>query len=64
LEASPGEVPVSICGKETEMIRKMVVATAVVLLFCAWTLSACHTVKGVGEDVESTGRAIERYSGK
>jgi len=44
------------------MLRK--IAASVVLLICMWTLSACHTVHGVGEDVESGGRAIERSSGK
>jgi entericidin B len=44
------------------MIRK--IAAAVVLLMCMWTLSGCHTVHGVGEDVQSGGRAIERSSGK
>jgi len=44
------------------MIRK--IAATVVLLVCVWTLSGCHTVKGIGEDVQSGGRAIERSSGK
>ena len=30
------------------------------LLICAWALSGCHTVRGVGEDIQSGGRAIER----
>ncbi|WP_246014565.1 entericidin A/B family lipoprotein [Geomonas oryzae] len=29
-----------------------------------WTLAGCHTVKGVGEDVQSGGKAIERSSGR
>jgi len=48
--------------KEREMKRKIV--AAVVLLMCMWTLSGCNTVHGVGKDVESGGRAIERSSGK
>ena len=32
------------------MIRK--IAAIVVLLVCVWTLSGCHTVKGIGEDVQ------------
>jgi predicted small secreted protein len=44
------------------MIRK--IGAAVMFLVCIWTLSGCHTVHGVGEDIESGGRAIERSSGK
>lgn len=44
------------------MIRK--IAAAVVLLVCLWALLGCHTIHGVGEDIESGGRAIERSSGK
>ena len=40
------------------------IAAAVVLLMCLWTLSGCHTVKGVGQDIESVGGAIEESSGK
>jgi len=44
------------------MIRKL--AASVVLLVGMWALSGCHTVHGVGQDMESGGRAIERSSGK
>jgi predicted small secreted protein len=44
------------------MIRK--IAVAAVLLVCMWTLSGCHTVHGVGQDIEGGGRAIERSSGE
>ncbi len=44
------------------MIRK--IAASAVLLMCMWTLSGCHTVHGVGQDIEGGGRAIERSSGK
>jgi len=44
------------------MIRK--IAVAVVLLMCMLMLSGCHTVKGVGEDIQGGGRAIEKSSGK
>jgi predicted small secreted protein len=47
--------------KKREMIRKI---AAAVLLMCMWTLSGCHTVHGVGQDIESGGRAIERSSGE
>jgi len=43
------------------MKKKIAVA---VLFVCMWTMTGCHTVKGVGQDVESGGRAIERSSGK
>ncbi|NTU43098.1 MAG: entericidin A/B family lipoprotein [Nitrospirales bacterium] len=43
------------------MLRKI---TAAVLLIGIWTLAGCHTVHGVGQDVESGGRAIERSSGQ
>ena len=48
--------------KEKEMKRK--IAAAILLHICMWTLSGCHTVHGVGQDVESGGQAIERSSGK
>jgi len=48
--------------KEKEMKKK--IAAAIVLLMCVWTLSGCHTVKGVGQDIESAGGAIEDSSGK
>jgi entericidin B len=44
------------------MLRK--IAVAGVLLISMWMLSGCHTVHGVGQDIESGGRAIERSSGK
>ena len=53
---------INIYRKEKEMKRK--IAAAIVLLVCLWTLSGCHTVKGVGQDVESLGGAIEDSSGK
>jgi len=53
---------INIYRKEREMIRK--IAAAAVLLMCMWILSGCHTVHGVGQDIESGGRAIERSSGE
>ncbi len=44
------------------MIRN--IAAGALLLMCMWTLSGCHTVHGVGQDIEGGGRAIERSSGK
>ena len=48
--------------RKKEMKKK--IAAAIVLLMCVWTLSGCHTVKGVGQDIESAGGAIEDSSGK
>jgi len=53
---------INIYRKEREMIRK--IAVAAVLLTCMWTLSGCHTVHGLGQDIEGGGRAIERSSGE
>ena len=46
------------------MKRKITAVAAVSLFVCMWLVSGCHTVKGVGEDVQSGGEAIERSSGK
>jgi entericidin B len=40
------------------MIRNMIAAAALAAL--AMGVSACNTVKGVGEDIKSVGRAGER----
>lgn len=45
-------------------MRRKIAAAVVVILASMWTLAGCHTVKGVGEDVQSGGRAIERSSGQ
>jgi len=47
--------------RRNKMIRMI---SATVLLLCMLILSGCHTVHGVGQDLESGGRAIERSSGK
>jgi predicted small secreted protein len=44
------------------MIRK--ITAAAVLPRRMWILSGCHTDHGVGQDIEGSGRAIERSSGK
>ncbi|HSB30932.1 MAG TPA: entericidin A/B family lipoprotein [Candidatus Sulfobium mesophilum] len=41
------------------MIKKVVLAA-----LCAVILAGCNTVKGLGKDIESGGKAIERSSGK
>lgn len=45
-------------------MRRKIAAAVVVILACMWTLSGCHTVKGVGEDLQSGGREIEKSSGR
>ncbi|PKP66723.1 MAG: Entericidin EcnA/B family protein [Alphaproteobacteria bacterium HGW-Alphaproteobacteria-7] len=40
------------------MIRKTIIAAALAAI--TLTASACNTVKGVGEDIQSVGRAGER----
>jgi entericidin B len=44
-------------------MRRKIVA-AVVFLVSVLTLAGCHTVKGVGQDIQSGGEAIEESSGK
>lgn len=43
-------------------MRRILLALLTLSLLTA--LSACHTVKGVGQDVQSAGGAIEDASGK
>ncbi|ACH38413.1 MULTISPECIES: entericidin A/B family lipoprotein [Citrifermentans] len=43
---------------------KRKIAGAIVVLAYMVTMSACHTVKGVGQDMQSGGRSIENSSGK
>lgn len=43
---------------------KRKIAGAIVFLAYIVTMSACHTVKGVGEDMQSGGKAIEHSSGR
>ena len=40
------------------MVRKLILAVGIAAL--SLTASACNTVKGVGEDVESVGEAGDR----
>ena len=44
------------------MLRQVAIAALVTL--CMTILAGCNTVKGVGKDIESGGKAIERSSGK
>jgi entericidin B len=52
----------SLLLKEKRMIRK--IAAAVLVALWLWTLTGCNTVHGLGQDIQSGGRAIERSSGK
>jgi entericidin B len=51
------------CRKEKNMKRK-IAAAVVIIMASMWTLAGCHTMKGVGEDVQSGGKAIENSSGR
>ncbi|HMK43533.1 MAG TPA: entericidin A/B family lipoprotein [Dissulfurispiraceae bacterium] len=44
------------------MLKKCV-SLLIICFFCA-ALAACNTVEGVGKDVSSVGRAVERSTGK
>jgi Entericidin EcnA/B family. len=46
------------------MKRKIEATIVLIMCMCILTLSGCHTVKGVGQDIESAGGAIEDSSGK
>ncbi len=48
--------------RRNTMIRKF--ALAALIAMCVTVLAGCNTVKGVGKDIESGGKAIERSSGK
>jgi len=44
------------------MIRK--IAATIVLLVFVLIMSSCHTIHGMGQDIEGGGKAIERSSGE
>jgi predicted small secreted protein len=44
------------------MIRK--VALTVLVTLCMAAFSACHTVHGIGQDIESGGKAVQKSTGK
>jgi entericidin B len=48
--------------QEDAMIKRIALTALVAL--CVTVLAGCNTVKGVGKDIESGGKAIERSSGK
>lgn len=37
-------------------------AVLLAMMFTAGSLSACHTVKGAGKDIESAGKEIQKTS--
>jgi predicted small secreted protein len=48
------------CGSvKTPKLRASLLTTGACLLIAAGALSSCHTMQGVGRDVEHTGEAIE-----
>lgn len=44
------------------MTKKIV--TTVVIIFCLATVTGCHTIHGMGQDIESAGESIERATDK
>ena len=47
------------CGNSRKTGMKKIVFTALVVVF-ALSAGACNTVRGIGEDVQAGGRAIEK----
>jgi entericidin B len=47
-----------------EFVMKQRIIGVVAFLMLLWSLSGCNTIHGVGKDIESGGKAIERSSGK
>jgi len=43
--------------KDKTMLRKIIIALAASSI--AFTMTACHTVKGAGKDIESVGEAAD-----
>ncbi len=48
--------------KEKKMLQK--ITAAALLILGLWALTGCNTVHGLGEDIQSGGRAISKSSGK
>jgi len=46
-----------------EFLMRKAVASLVFFIFVVF-LSGCHTVHGVGQDIESAGKSIEKATGK
>jgi predicted small secreted protein len=46
------------------MIARSIIIVCAGSILLMMTLAGCNTVHGVGKDIESAGRAIERSSGK
>ena len=44
------------------MIRK--IAQTILLILFVLILSSCHTIHGMGQDIEGGGKAIKRSSGE
>ena len=40
------------------------IAITLIAILCLTALAGCNTVSGVGKDVESAGKAIDRAGGK
>ena len=49
-------------SQRSESMRQKLIL--VVMIVCAMLFAGCNTVKGLGQDIESGGKAIERSTGK
>ena len=45
-------------------MKKTTILSMIAMILAAVTLAGCKTVRGVGQDVQSGGRAIERAANK
>ena len=45
-------------------MKKTTILSMIAMILAAVTLAGCNTVKGVGQDVQRGGRAIERAADK
>jgi entericidin B len=43
---------------------KKKISAVLITLLCVWMLSGCNTIHGMGKDIESGGRAIQKSAEK
>jgi entericidin B len=43
---------------------KKKISAVLIILLCVWMLSGCNTIHGMGKDIESGGRAIQKSAEK
>ena len=54
---SPSPLVLEDVRKETQMLRKVIIALTASAI--ALSATACHTVKGAGKDIQSVGEAAD-----